>query len=456
MVHLNKAALAAWLASACVGASALDLTQTYQAALEQDATIRAARASADAGRESLPQARAQLLPNVSLGVSRHTNALTSTTPNLLGTLSTSEASYPSRNDTLTVRQPIFRRYQWTQYRQAEAQLEDVNALLDYELQRLAVRVAEAYFEALLADDQHAMQLTLQANYAAQLDAARKTFAAGAGTRTDIDEAQARLDMSIAQELEARQNKDYTRRRLQVLVNRPVERLAALDSQRLALLPPEPNSQEDWIARAEQSNPELKVLRARLKVATLELDKAGAGHYPTLDAVAQWARSSSENTTNIRSSYTNRSIGLQLNIPLYAGGGVESAVRQASAARERAEEQLEAARRDLGVRVHKEFRGMSEGVLRIGALTQAVRSAEQALVSSQKSFQAGSRTRLDVLNAENARMLALRDLAQARYNYILSGFRLKMLAQDAHLGSIEAINALLTESSPVQPGPAPLN
>lgn len=442
MASMKTTVLAVLAVCVPLAAPALDLAQVYQAALEQDANIRAARATAEAGRENLPQARAQLLPSLSASMARNNNQLSSTTQNFLGQPVTSDYSYPSRNDTLTLRQPIYRKYQWAQYRQAQAQVEDANAVLESELQNLAVRVGGAYFEALLAEDQLALVLAQRKTYTTQLDAVRKRFDAGAGVRTDIDEAQARLDMALAQELEARQNVDYTRRQLQVLVNQPVDPLAVLDAGAMPLQPPQPNRLEDWTVLAEQNSPELKVLRARLEAAASEVDKAKAGHFPTLDAVAQWARSSSENNLNINSSYNSQSVGLQLNIPIFAGGGVDAAVRQALANRERAEQLLEAARRDLGVRVHKEFRGMTEGVLRVRALEQAVRSAEQALFSSQKSFQAGSRTTVDVLNAEQGKMTALRDLAQARYVYLISQLRLKVLVGEADASSIEGINRWL--------------
>lgn len=442
MAPLKKTTLALLLAALAGHAAALDLTQAYQAALEQDATIRAARATADAGREALPQARAQLLPNLSASLSRNNNQLSSTTPNFFGQPSTVDYSYPSRNDAVTLRQPLYRSYQWAQYRQAEYQVEDANNVLAYEEQNLPVRVAGAYFDALLAQDQLGVVLTQRQAYETQLDAARKLFAGGSGTRTDVDDAQARLDMTRAQELEARQNVDYTRRELEVLVNQPVDKLALLAADRLQLSPPEPNRLDDWLARAEANSPELKVLRARLEAARLEVDKQTAGHKPTLDAVAQWSRSASENMLSVTSSYENRMVGLQLNVPIYAGGGVSSAVRQALAAQERATQQLEATRRDLGVRVHKEFRGVTEGVLRVQALEQALVSAEQALLSSQKSLLAGSRTRVDVLNAEANRATVLRDLAQARYTCLMAGLRLQALVGDAGADSIAQINQWL--------------
>ncbi len=435
-------ATAALVAALCAPAWAMDLSQAYQAALEQDASLRAVRASTDAKRERLPQARAQLLPNISASVSRNRNNLERTTPNFLGEAVTTNERYASSGESLTLRQPLFRMFQFADYRQAQAQVDDANAVLEREIQNLSVRVSGAYFEALLAEEQLALVLAQKTAYTTQLDAARKRFAAGSGTRTDIDEAQAALDMNAAQELEVRQNLDYTKRQLQTLTNRPVESLARLDADRLQLRLPDPQRLEDWTERAERSSPEIQSLKAQVEVARQEVAKAQAGHMPTLDAIAQWSRSDSENVTSVNTRYTNKSVGLQLNIPIFAGGYVNSTVRQALADQERAEQALEALRRDLGVRVHKEFRGMTEGVLKVRALEQAVRSAEQVVISNRRSFDAGSRTLMDTLNAEQQRVAALRDLAQARYMYLISRVRLQALAGGPKTEVIDEINSWL--------------
>lgn len=420
----------------------LDLSQAYRAASENDASIRASRSAAEASRERLPQARAQQLPNVALSMARNHNDLTSRTQNLLGQPVTNENQYFSGSQTLSVRQPLYRPYLGALVRQAQAQVEDANAMLERDEQALVTRVAEAYFDVLLAGDQQALVAAQKRNYATQLDAARKGFAAGSGTRTDVDEAQARLDLTLAQELEMQQNVEFTRRRLEVLMGQSMDGLAVLDVTRFTPGAPVPASVDAWIERAEQASPELTSLRAQLEAARLEIDKAQAGHKPTLDLVAQWSRTNSDSVTSVNSRYDNKTIGLQFSMPLYAGGAVSSTIRQAVAAHERAREVLEAARRDLGVRVHREFRGMTEGVLRVAALEQAVRSAEQAVISNRQSFRVGLRTTLDVLNAEQQKTVALRDLAQARYLYLLSRLRLQSLAGENRQSIVAEINGWL--------------
>lgn len=423
-------------------ACAMDLRQAYEAAYANDASIRASRAGAQANRERLPQAEAQRLPNLAFSAGRNYNDLTSKTRNFLGQPVTTNDQYYSGSQTLSVRQPLYRPYISALVRQARAQVQDADATLEKDEQSLVVRVGEAYFDALLAKDQLLLVETQKTNYATQLDAAKKSLAAGSGTRTDIDEAQARLDLTLAQELEAIQNVEFTRRRLETLTGQSSEALASLDVDRFTPSGPEPAVLQAWVERAEQASPELQSLRAQLEVARQEIEKAEAGHKPTLDAVAQWGRSSSDSVTNVNSRYDNKSIGLQLSVPLYSGGYVNSTVRQAVAAHERAREVLDATRRDLGVRVHREFRGMTEGVLRVNALQQAVRSAEQAVLSNRKSFEAGSRTTLDVLNAEQQKTTALRDLAQARYVYLVSRLRLLSLAGEDRQASVSQVNVWL--------------
>ena len=435
---MSSAALASWAQS-----SVLDLKQVYQAALEQDANIRASRAAADSGRERLPQARAGLLPQVSASAGRNNNNLDTTAPNILGNPTTTNDQYFSDNRTLQVRQPLINMQRWLQFQQAKSVVEEVEANLDRDLQNLVVRVAGAYFETLMADEQLDLVLAQKKTYTALVDAAQKGFAAGSGTRTDIDDAKARLDMATAQELEARQNQHLTRRQLESLVNQPVKQIARLNVSALKLLPPEPANLDEWTRKAEQASPEIKALQARLEAARREVGKAQAGHFPTLDAVAQWSNSGSENITRVNSRYENKTIGLQLNIPIYSGGYVNSTIRQAVAEQTRTEESLEALRRDLGVRVHKEYRGVSEGVMRVRALEQAARSAEQMMKSTQMSQKAGSRTQLDVLNAQQQYTLALRDLAQARLVYLLSKVRLSSLVGDDANASVEQVNGSLS-------------
>lgn len=210
---------------------ALDLRQAYEAALAQDATIRSARAGAEATRERLPQALAQQRPQVALNATRHDNDLTSQSPGPGNSTVRRKNDYYSSSQTLSVRQPLYRPYLGALVRQARAQVEEADALLERDEQALVVRVGEAYFDVLLAQDQVALQRAQKASHALQLDIARKNFAAGAGTRTDIDEVQARLHLTLAQELEVLQHVEFTQRRLEMLIGQGATTLAGLDMAR---------------------------------------------------------------------------------------------------------------------------------------------------------------------------------------------------------------------------------
>jgi TolC family type I secretion outer membrane protein len=439
----SPAAAAPASASTTPAVPPLTLEQAYRIALEQDAVIRAAQAVAAGKRERLPQARAQLLPQISADVSRYKNNLSSVTPGFGGVPFESTQKYFSSTKSLTIRQALYRPFNLADYRQAKVQVDDANAALDKEVQNVAVRVVNAYLNVLLADEQLALALAQKESYTAQVDAARKSLAAGSGVRTDIDQAQASLDMAIAQELQARQNLDYTRRQLQVMVNRPVTNLAHLNADRLRTAP-DPGTLQSWTDRAEQASPELRSMRAQREVAHYEVEKAQAGHKPTLDAVVQWSISDSDNVTRVNSHYDSKAVGLQLHVPIYSGGYVNSQVRQALAEVERSSAAYDATRRDLALRVEKEYRGITEGTLTVRALEQAVRSAETMVVSTRRSFQAGSRTLLDVLTAEQQRATALRDLANARYQFVQAQINIRALAGEADDNAVRQLDGWLTQ------------
>jgi outer membrane protein, protease secretion system len=423
-------------------AGRLDLSEAYRLAFQNDATLRAARAAAEGRGERVPQARAQLLPSLRASATRYRNELDSTTAGVLGQPVNAHDEYKSYSRALVLRQPLIRPYQWADLRQAHAERDEAEQNLLQETQNLAVRVATAYLRALAAEEQLALALAQKRSYQTQVEAARRRLGAGSGTRTDIDEAQARLDLALARELEARENLGFTRRQLQQLTGLANGPLAALEPARFPLLPPEPADVDSWILRAEHGSHEMRALQAQREVARQEVSKQQSGHLPTLDAVAQKVNSLSDNVTRLGFRYDQKSIGVELNVPLFSGGYVSSRVRQALAEVERVEQSMEATRRDLGLRVYKEFRGVLEGVLRVRALEQAVRSSETALESTRRSYEAGSRTQVDVLNAEEARVSALLDLANARYAYVLSRITLLSLAGEADAGTIAETNGWL--------------
>ena len=444
---MRRLLLAAGVAfGACAPAWGLDLMQAWQAALANDPQYQAARGAADATRERVPQARSQLLPQIGATAQLNRNDLRSEQPNLFGQMTTSRERYSSGADALTLRQPLFRPQLAAQLRQAKALAAQGDAQLHAERQRLLMRVTEAYLEVLRAEEQQRLLAIQRTAFVAQLDAARKGFAAGSGTRTDIDEAQARIDLHVAQELEVRQSVDLARRQLSAIVGQPVGALSVIAVERLPSAPP-PEGLDAWIQRAESASPEVTAARAQVAAAREAVDMAKAEFLPTLDGTAQILLNESENPSRVNSKYHQKIIGVQLNVPLFDGGSTRSRVRQASAEVVRVEGLLRAASLDLSTRVHREYRGVTEGLARIRALEQAVRSSEQLVQSSRRSYQAGARTLLDILNAEEQLGIARRDLATARFTFLLSVIRLRALSGDDAEPSIAEVNGWLVPTAP---------
>jgi hypothetical protein len=270
-------------------------------------------------------------------------------------------------------------------------------------------------------------------------AAEALFRAGQGTRTDIDDAQARLDLKRAEILSAEQEVAQARHELEILINAPVESLAAIDTSRLRLTSPQPNSLGGWTAKVEAGSPELTSLEAQRRTAELEIKRAWAGHKPTADIILQRSISSSDNVVNPGARYINNQLGVQVAVPLFAGGYVNAQVMQATARLSEVESRAEAARRKLATAVRREFQAVQDGIRRVGALELAERSAAQALLSNEKGFEAGTRTRVDILDAEQKLSEARLNLAQERLIYAISHLRLRALGGDLGVESISQVN-----------------
>ena len=419
-------------------ALALDFLESYEAALSEDSNYRAAQAQAEANREVVPMALAQLYPNVSGSYSRFRNDLNTSSKYQ----KPYDSRYPSSNLALTLRQPLYRPIQYVGYQQSKAKLEGVEATVSKAQQDAAVRVSSAYFNVLLAQDSLLVVLAQRDAIASQLAAAQKAFTAGAGARTDIDDAQARMDINRAQEISARQQIDQFRHELSILINRPVQDIHTLRADRLQLRPMEPDNLENWLERAESASPDLKNLRSDVESARMDVEQAKAGHLPTLDLIVQHSRNASDNVVNPDARYVNNQIGVQANVPLYAGGSVNAQVRSAQASLTESEERLEAARRKLATDVRKQFQTVLEGVAKVRALEQAERSADQAVLSNQKGFKAGTRSRLDILNAEQQRSQTRLDLAKERINYVLARVQVRALCGELNVDEVRTINSWL--------------
>jgi outer membrane protein/protease secretion system outer membrane protein len=405
------------VAAAGVRAERLTLTDLYEISVRHDAAVRAARAAVAAAAERLPQAQSQGLPQFILSAERFSNQLR---------MVSRQDQYDSSSRTLQIRQPLVRLGLAASIEQAVRAHDEATALQENAEQDLLTRLSGALFEHLLAIEQRDYVLALKQASSTQLQAAERSLLAGSGVRTDVDEARARLDAARAQELQVQLQIEMTRRQLERLGGRSLGQLALLTVEDPWAKEPALDALPLWLERAN-NHPQLRALRARAQAARHEVTKAQAVDMPTLDAVARWTRSDSENVFNPGGSYRNHQIGLQFNWPLYQGGASQAAVREALARVDEAEHRLLATRDELAQRLEGQYRLVQEGRSRIEALRQAAYSARQALVSSRRSFQAGSRTQLDVLNAEQALAQAMRDLAQGRLSYLQAQLQLALHA-----------------------------
>ena len=421
-------------------AHADDLLGLYREAIKADANYLVSRADNRAQREVRAQAQARLLPNVSFSGSYSRNDV----ERKQSGSDRQDFDYKSNSMNLTLRQPIIDVSRFRAWQQSKAQVAGVDANLAWATQDVGTRIGQAYFDVLQAQSDLDVIKAQRDAYLTQLEFAQKSFQAGGGSRTDIDEARAQLDQAAAKAIEQQYQLTYTEDALKALVNRPLTGLARLNPERLKLGPPSPNNVGWWVGQAEQVNPQLIALRASVTAAERQVQKARAGHLPTVDLIAQGSRSKNDNSNYVsgNSHYTTKStmVGVQLDVPLLAGGETSSAVRQASAELDKAQASLEAARRDVGLQIRKAFDGMTQGVSWVTAYTNSVESAERALASTRKGFQAGTRSTLDILTAEQTVANARSDLNRGRFQYITARIRLMALIgklDDKEIGRINA-------------------
>ena len=413
-------------------AGAADLLETYHAAQSQDAVFASARATQRAGQEKLPQGRALLLPSVNLNASTTSNdnwiqyrgalLLPAPLPNLA--LPSGTTRFNSNGYSVSLTQPLFRQQNWVAYTEAELQVTQTNAQFKAAEQSLILRVAQAYFDVLIAQDTVQLAGAQKSAISEQLEQARRNFEVGTATITDTYEAQARFDLTSSQEIAAQSNLEIKKRTLQQIINAGVGELRQL-SKEPKLEGPQPGDVEKWVEYAQQSSLQIVVAQAGAELAAKEVARNRGGHYPTVDLVANYAENSTGGGAfGFGSDGHSKAIGVQLNLPLFQGGAVQSKLREAEANRDRAREDLENIRRNVAVQTRQAYLGVVDGIAQVKALQQALKSSESLLEASKLGQEVGVRTNLDVLNAQQQLYSTRRDLYQAEYNFLLSRLQLK--------------------------------
>ena len=441
----NPLRFAVGLAALCAasGALAADLMQVYRDALSYDAQYAAARATAAAGRERLPQALAGLLPSV--------NATGSTSWN--GSHydyrpggSSAPQSYRNRYNTnsygASLTQPLFRWQNWVQYDQAKLLVMQAEATFAQAGQELIVRVAQAYFDVLFASENLRAVQAEKTAIGQQLEQAKKNFEVGTATITDTYESQSRFDLARAKEIAAESELEVKRYALRALIGKEPGELNRLKD-KAVVQPPQPASMEPWVEAAERDSFLVQAQQAAAEAAGRAVEVSRAGHYPTLDVVANYSANSSPGQFGIGEIDTRtRQLGLQLNIPIFQGGAVNSRTREAAAKRDAELSALDNARRNSALNARQAYLGVVSGLAQVRALEAALVSGLSSLESNRLGYEVGVRINIDVLNAENQVYVTRRDLAKARLDTLLAQLKLKAAVGALGEADLEQINALL--------------
>jgi outer membrane protein len=424
-------------------AAGADLSTVLTEALTNDPVFGSARFTQEASLEAEPQARAALLPNVSLSAS-----VNETRYHLVSEDTQIQPSYVTTfttwGPTLQVSLPVYRAQLWDSLSQSKLAVRQSELQFAQAREDLIVRVAQAYFDVLASSD---ALLAIQTNKQAiseQLAQAQREFEVGTKTIVDTHEAKARYDLALAQEQVALGDLVVKKSALRAIVGRDVGDLRPLrDTPELAA--PQPADVEAWAHNAEQNSFSVQAARAASEIARRETVRARNAYRPTVDlsGSVQWQHANN-GTPQLPFTYsaTSGAVGLIATVPLYTGDLLQSRIREARANERRAEQDLETARRNAGQSARQAYTGADYGLAQVRALESAETSAKTQLESTRTGYQVGVRINLDVLNANTQLFNTQRDLKKARYDFLVNALRLKAAAGTLEDKDAQAINALL--------------
>ena len=421
---------------------AADLLPADRDARANDPVYASARATRDAGRDNLPQGLALLLPSISA------NAFTQMNYNEItfrgDVLPPSKREGNTNGYNLSLTQPLFNWQSIMLYKEAGFKVAQSEAAFGQVAQDLVVRVAQAYFDVLASQDSLAFIQAQKTAISEQLAQAKRNFEVGTATITDTHEAQARFDLATSQEIAAQSDLEIKQRALQQIVGKFPDRLTPL--RRSVELSAPKNAMELWVTSAENENYSVRIQEAALEIATREIERSRSGHYPTVNVVGNYGTNlASVATIGVTNQGTDNkltNIGVQVAIPLFAGGGVNSQVRQAIANQEKARQDLENARRSAALAARQAYLGFANGMAQVRALQQALVSSQSALDSNKLGYEVGVRINIDVLNAQQQLFSTMRDLSKARYDTLLNGLKLKAASGALREDDVVEVNNLL--------------
>jgi outer membrane protein len=446
-LRLTPLALALMAASAV---RAQSLAELYDAARGYDATYLGVKAQAESAKYRAEQAYALRRPVVGLDVgSTRSN---SDTPYLTSL----SAHQTDTRATLKAQQNLFNRANDKQIEQAERGVQVADAQLRAAEQDLIVRVAQAYFDVLAAQDTLLSAQTNKTAITEQLASAKRNFEVGTATITDTREAQARFDLATAQEIAADNDLRTKRAFLAQLVGRPAVEPKPLAQP--AALPPVIDTAEQWVNASEANSPAVEQARLAYDIAKLETEKARAGHLPTVALTGSYARNHASITGaqlatiapgvnapvgfDTSGNGTTSSIGVTVSVPLFAGFSIQNRVKETLSLEEKAREDLENARRTVAQSTRAAFFGVQSGQARVKALEAAEASSQLALEATQLGYKVGVRVNLDVLNAQTQLFNTRTDLAKGRYDVIVGNLKLRQATGQLRPEDVNAANSLL--------------
>jgi outer membrane protein len=432
------AALLAALAMPAQGESLIDL---YESARGYDATYQGARAQFDASVARAAQAKAGILPAVGLtaGVNR-----TDLDINVLTGQGSNPRDFSTQNAGINATQPLYRPANWATYQQGKLQAEVAQAVLATAEQDLIVRVSQAYFDVLGSQDSLALVRAQKVAVAEQLASAKRNFEVGTSTITDTREAQARYDLVIAQEIAAENDLQVKKIVLDQLVGHTgtVPTPLAAPVVLPVLAPADINA---WVNHAEYVHPAIAQARLGLDVASLEVQKAEAGHKPTIDVNLGYNVTRNPNgtsTSTVGTRINAASIGVVFNMPLFAGFATENRIKETLALEEQSRQILESTRRSVSQATRAAYLGLVSGAGQVKALEAAEASSQSALDANRLGYQVGVRINIDVLNSQSQLFQTKRDLALARYNVLLGNLKLRQANGTLTSADLLAVNSTL--------------
>jgi len=351
-------------------------------------------------------------------------------------------NYSDNNFNVNLTQPLFHWEHWIQLSQSDNQIAQAEADYQTELQKLMVKITEAYFNVLSAEDNLEFSRSEKQAIARQLEQAKQRFAIGLIDITESRQAQAAFDTATANEIEASNNVDNQKEALTEIIGGQDLELNNM-GEIIPLTRPEPDDISIWSDSAEVGNFNIISAFNQMEFSRKAIDLQRTGHLPKLDLVASLGEYDTTSQFGLRGS--TEIVGVRLNVPLFEGGAVNSRTQQAIYKYEQAKEQLTAAKRAVNRQVKDAYRGITTSISRVEALKTAVSSAEVAVQSTEAGFEVGVRTLVEVLDEQRNLYRAKRDYSRTRYDYLLNSIRLKQASGNLAQEDIEQINHLLVAS-----------